>query len=496
MKGFLILGNQLFPLTYLKKFTGIPIFMAEDMGLCTHFRYHRQKITLFLSAMRSYRDDLIQKGFQVDYHPLFQGPDSKVDFLDKLGVWITKRAIRELIAFEIEDKFFEKRIVDFAKARGLLLNVLPSPMFMTSRQQFVDYLRGVKKPFMKTFYESQRKRTGILMERNGEPAGGKWSFDNENRKKLPKTFRVPEISLEQPTQHTLELAPLVDRTFNDHPGSASQSWLPTTRKRATKWMEAFFKERFVYFGEYEDALSNSTPFLFHSVLTPILNLGLVTPKEVLDAALDAAQEHAVPINSLEGFVRQILGWREFIRGIYQNFSEKQEVTNHFKHSAKLNRHWYTGTTGLPPLDDAINKATRWGYNHHIERLMVISNLMLLCGVHPHEAHRWFMEMYVDSSDWVMGPNVYGMGQMSDGGIFATKPYISGSNYILKMSDYTKGSWCDGWDGLYWQFIERSYDEFIKNPRMATMARSVQRLDPERKSRIFRAADKLRNHVLA
>jgi deoxyribodipyrimidine photolyase-related protein len=216
-------------------------------------------------------------------------------------------------------------------------------------------------------------------------------------------------------------------------------------------------------------------------------LGLLTPQEIIDAVMTRADE--VPIQSLEGFVRQVIGWREFIRGVYQRYSEEQDATNFWCHERELPASWYDGTTGIPPLDDTIQTALRLGWTHHIPRLMVLGNLMTLCEIRPASAHRWFMEMFVDSSEWVMGPNVYGMGLFSDGGIFATKPYICGSNYLLKMSDYQKGPWCDIVDGLYWRFIDKHREFFQGNPRLALMPRALDRLDETRRSRIFQEAER-------
>jgi deoxyribodipyrimidine photolyase-related protein len=182
-----------------------------------------------------------------------------------------------------------------------------------------------------------------------------------------------------------------------------------------------------------------------------------------------------------------MGWREFVRGIYQNFSEEQDKRNFFNHQRKLTHHWYDGTTGLPPVDDAIKKAQKYGYCHHIERLMILSNVMLLSELHPHEVHKWFMEMFIDSADWVMGPNVYGMGQFSDGGIFATKPYISGSNYILKMSDYKKGEWSEVWDGLFWRFIGKNKVFLSKNPRLNMMVKTLEKMEANKKKRLLSLA---------
>jgi len=224
------------------------------------------------------------------------------------------------------------------------------------------------------------------------------------------------------------------------------------------------------------------------MLSPIINLGLITPATLIRETLDFAKTNKIPLNSLEGYVRQIIGWREFMRGIYQNYEERLLNTNFFNHQRKLSKSWYDGTTGIVPLDHAIKNCLQFGYTHHIERLMVVCNLMNLSGVHPVQVYKWFMEMYVDSSDWVMAPNVMGMGLFSDGGIFATKPYICGSSYILKMSDYPKGEWCEVMDGLYWKFIEDHKDFFLKNYRLAMMAKLLEKMDSVRKKRIFSKAN--------
>jgi deoxyribodipyrimidine photolyase-related protein len=221
----------------------------------------------------------------------------------------------------------------------------------------------------------------------------------------------------------------------------------------------------------------------------MMNIGLLVPSEVLDRVVGVAQTRDIPLQSLEGFVRQVMGWREFIRGIYQNYSAVQARTNYWSHTRQLTEHWYVGGTGIVPLDETIETTQRMGWCHHIPRLMVVANLMTLCEIEPKAAHRWFMEMYVDSASWVMGPNVYGMGIFSDGGIFATKPYICGSNYLLKMSNYSKGPWCDVVDGLYWRFIEKNRAFFAQNPRLALMPRALDRLSDARRDIIFPAAEK-------
>lgn len=485
-----ILGNQLFPPACLDGVEGIDgarIFMAEDVGLCTYVRHHQQKITMFLSAMRSHADALRDRDLDVTYVRLDdEGGDD--DYESKLDRMIEVERPSRLVTFEIEDRFFAERIADWAEGHDLEHEVLRSPMFLVSREDFGTYLESVKSPFMATFYQRQRKATGLLLTKSGEPRGGKWSFDGENRKKLPKSVEVPDPPEPARNEHDEAVIALVQERFADHPGDADGLWLPTTRRSALAWLRRFLEDRFHRFGDYEDAITTRSDVVFHSVLSPLLNLGLVTPEEVVDRAVAHAEEHDVPLNCLEGFVRQMIGWREFIRGIYHHHDEEMQSSNFWGHERRMKGCWWDGTTGLPPLDHAIRTALRLGWTHHIDRLMVLGNLMNLCEIEPTEAHRWFMEMYVDSSDWVMGPNVYGMGLFSDGGIFSTKPYLCGSNYVLKMSDHAKGDWCDVMDGLYWRFIDKHLAFFESNARLSVMPRALKNLKPERKQRIFALAE--------
>ena len=479
-----ILGNQLFPTDCLPPADSTPVFMAEDMGLCTYVRHHQQKIVLFLAAMRAYADELKEAGYQVSYSRLDDGADGSYE--DKLQAALEEQGAKHLQHFEIEDKPMESRIVRFAEDRGLEREELPSPMFTCSRDGFASFAENKSRLLMGDFYKQQRRRLDVLLDSDEKPVGGQWSFDADNRKKLPRSVQPPEIEWADRNEHVEDVIKLVQRHFADHPGDAEAFCWPTTRAEARSWLDDFVAKRLEQFGPYEDAISSRSDTVFHSVLSPCLNLGLLTPNEVIDKALCRADD--VPLSSLEGFVRQIIGWREFVRGIYQEFSERQESANFWSHEREMTDSWHEGTTGIPPLDDTIRTALRLGWTHHIPRLMVLGNLMTLCEIRPSSAHRWFMEMYVDSSEWVMGPNVYGMGLFSDGGVFATKPYICGSNYLLKMSDYKKGPWCDVVDGLYWRFIDKHRDFFSGNPRLALMPRALDRLDDERRERIFSAAE--------
>jgi deoxyribodipyrimidine photolyase-related protein len=254
-----------------------------------------------------------------------------------------------------------------------------------------------------------------------------------------------------------------------------------TFKDADNWLNEFLQNRFEKFGIYEDAIVAKETVLYHSVLSPMLNIGLLTPKQIIDKALAIGEEKNIPLNSLEGFIRQIIGWREFIRIVYEREGSKQRNTNYWKFTKKIPSSFWTGTTGIPPIDQTIQKILETGYCHHIERLMVLGNFMLLCEFDPDEVYKWFMEMFIDAYDWVMVPNVYGMTQFADGGLMTTKPYISGSNYLMKMSDYEKGDWQAIWDGLFWRFMHEHRDFFLKNPRLGMLVGTFDKMSEEKKN---------------
>ncbi len=487
-----ILGNQLFALEHLPAATEVSVFMVEDIGLCTYVRHHQQKIVLFLAAMRSYADELTAAGYDVHYHTL--DTKSVQSYEAQLGTMLNNLNATELRHFEIEDKPMEKRLVSFAESRDLRRTELRSPMFLCTRDEFAAFAKDKTRLKMSEFYKQQRQRLGILVDDAGQPLGERWSFDADNRRKLPKNVTPPAIDWASPPKHATDVIELVAREFSDHPGTADEFCWPTTREQARRSLDDFVERRLEQFGPYEDAITTRSPTVFHSALSPCMNLGLLTPAEIIASVMNRADK--IPLQSLEGFVRQVIGWREFVRGIYRTFGNEQDSRNFWSHERELTGAWYEGTTGIPPLDDSIQTAQRLGWTHHIPRLMVLGNLMTLCEIRPSTAHRWFMEMYVDSSEWVMGPNVYGMGLFSDGGIFATKPYICGSNYLLKMSDYKKGPWCDVVDGLYWRFIEKQRDFFSVNPRLALMPRALDRLDGRRRLRIFEAAEEFLQHFTA
>ena len=484
----LILGNQLFPLEYIEKTKVNKIFMAEDLGLTTNHKHHKLKILMFLWSMRQYKDNLIKNGYTVFYHSIDEESFNE-KYEDKLLKVIKDHDIEKLKYFEIEDSDFEDKIVKFINQRHIDHEIFQSPMFLTSRNDFFEFAKEQKKLIrMASFYQKIRTKMNILIDENNKPIGGKWSYDEDNRKKIPKNTLLPETPDIKLNNDINNLKSIINLKFKDHPGVADNLWMPTNREEALNWLDKFFEEKFFDFGNYEDAIISENNFLFHSAISPILNMGLLTPDEVIKKAIYIANLNSIPINSLEGFVRQIIGWREFIRGIYHYKGKEEKSSNFWKHNRKLTEDWYKGTTGITPLDDAIKDCLKYGYTHHIPRLMIICNIMNLSKIDPNEIYKWFMEMFVDSSDWVMIPNVYGMGTFADGGIFATKPYSCGSNYILKMSNYKKDEWCDIVDGLYWMFMSNNISFFKSNQRLAILVKSLERMNENRKKMIFEKAN--------
>lgn len=320
------------------------------------------------------------------------------------------------------------------------------------------------------------------------PLHGKWSFDADNRKRYPKGQQPPEIMFPAADDYSREAFDYVQNGFGNNPGELTKEPMyPVSHESAGDWLEQFLTERFALFGPYEDAMVKDEVFLHHSVLSPLLNSGLLTPTQVLDKTLTFAINNQVPFNSLEGFVRQLIGWREFIAGMYRFKGREQRTKNFWGFTRKIPPSFYDATTGIGPVDIVIKKVLTTGYCHHIERLMVLGNFMLLCEFDPDEVYRWFMEMFIDAYDWVMVPNVYGMSQFADGGLMATKPYISGSNYLMKMSDFPKGDWQQIWNALFWRFMHVHRGFFTQNPRLGMLVRSFDKMPAEKRASLLKTA---------
>lgn len=478
----LIFPHQLFaehPSLQLER----PVYLVEDplfYGTDTHQplpRLHFFKPILHRAALLAYQDQLTAQGYAVT---LLSLPDEEATTETQLTKLPLDR-ITQIHLSEVSDYLIERRLRRFAADHGIELIFSPSPNFLSPSDFLEQQFPEGKKPFMARFYKNQRARMNILME-EGEPIGGQFSFDEDNRKKLPKGHPVPDEPSVESNQFVKEATQWAETRFGKPEPTLSPFPYPTTHQEAEGWLTEFLEKRFHEFGPYEDALSSQHRVMFHSVLTPMLNLGLLSPQTIVTRAIEFGTEHDIPLNSLEGFIRQVIGWREFMKAMYDRHGVTMRKQNFWGFTRKMPAAFYEGTTGIPPVDDAIRRARETGYCHHIERLMVLGNFMLLCRIDPDEVYRWFMELFIDAYDWVMVPNVYGMSQFADGGLFTTKPYLSGSNYVCKMSDYPKSKdWAPIWDGLYWTFIDDHLEVFSKNHRLSMMARTCERMADEKKA---------------
>jgi len=461
-----------------------PLFFGNDPRWPAAM--HRQKLMLHRASMQAYHEEI--RGLGHDTHYIDVPAGSSVDSAALLETELPGNVSTIHLADPADDVLL-KRIRRFARKRGIEAVIHPSPNFLSPPDFLTARLAGDKKPFMATFYEAQRKRMGILLDKDGGPEGGRWSYDTENRSKMPKNHVPPVEPMIRPNSYAEEAIGYIDRKFPGNPGSLKYFRWPVTREDAEGWLGRFLDERFADFGRYEDAISTRYATLYHSAITPALNIGLLDPAEVVERALKEAAASGIPLNSVEGFIRQIIGWREFMHGIYQHHGTEIRNGNFWGFDRPMPKSFYDGTTGIPPVDRVIRQLSSDGWCHHIERLMILGNFMLLCRIKPDDVYRWFMEMFVDSYDWVMVPNVYGMSQFSDGGTFTTKPYISGSNYVLKMSDEKKGPWCEVWDGLFWTFIADYLPFFEENHRLSMMARTWAKLSTDKQSSHRAAAEK-------
>jgi deoxyribodipyrimidine photolyase-related protein len=529
MIAALIYPHQLFP-RHPALAGADMVVMVEEPLFFSQYRFHAQKLILHRASMKYYARELQKQGMQVKYIDarelassghvaalLKQWNVAHIQFVDPIDDWLEQRLIKALnktrLPFTIlEDPHFltPLDVIElFAESREIAASGdvhLTRPGSVNARtnradsgkpQRAVSNLKWIghqssglpeslksaaaeeqkknSKPlwFFTDFYIAQRKRMKILLDEKNKPVGGKWSFDSENRKKMPPGLGVPDLFRLQTNDLVTEATEYVVRHFPQAPGSAGSFRYPIDRQSALKWLDDFIEQRLILFGDYEDAIVVDDSFLFHSVLTPVLNIGLLSPQEVVDAALQ--QLERVPMNSLEGFVRQVIGWREFIRAVYLKLGRRQRIRNYWQHHRPMPTSFYEGTTGIDPFDTVIRRLLKHAYAHHIERLMVLGNLMLLCEIDPEAIYQWFMELFIDAYDWVMVPNVYGMSQYADGGLITTKPYISGSAYILRMSNFKKGDWCPIWDALYWNFIDKHREFFSSNPRMSVMVAQCERM---------------------
>ena len=477
----IIFPNQLFKNSELLS-NSKKIILVEEFLFFKHYKFHKQKILFHRMSMKSYKLFLEDKGYDVSY---IESTESNSDIREL----IETLDINKIKIYNPVDNWLSKRISQSCSKKNIQIETYENPLFINNNDDLNTFFRTDKKKFFQTaFYKQQRIKMDIMMI-SDKPEGGKWTYDDQNREKYPKDKTPPKIDFPEKNQLYFESIDYVNKNFGDNFGLINDEILyPYDFNTANNWLDNFLKTRFYEFGPYEDAVLKEKSILNHSVLSPLINVGLINPRDLIKKILSFYYENNIPINSTEGFIRQIIGWREFIRGVYISKGTEERNKNFWNFKRKIPKSFYDGTTGIEPVDDTIKKINESGYANHIERLMIIGNFMLLCEFDPDEVYKWFMELFIDSYDWVMVPNVYGMSQFADGGLMSTKPYISGSSYVLKMSNYKKGDWCPIWDSLFWNFIDKKRDFFTTNPRMRMLVSSFDRMNIQKKELLIKTAN--------
>ncbi len=487
-KASIIFPNQLFkisPLTKLQQNT----YLVEEELFFKQYKFHQQKILFHRASMKCYENYLSNCKIPVTYIDAV----NPLSNISALIAHLHQINVSEITFIDVIDNWLHKKITTACKKYRINYVAHLSPGFISTIEEANIYFEKRTTYFQTGFYIYQRKKRNILVDAKNNPDGGSWTYDVENRLRFPAKEKAPVIKFASENIYISDAKKYVIANFHKNYGSIEKIIYPVDFSGAEKWLDEFLKERFQHFGIYEDAMVTKENFLHHSVISPLLNVGLLQPQQIINKAVDVAAKYNVPLNSLEGFVRQILGWREFIRIVYEREGTMQRNKNYWRFYRKIPNSFWTGNTGILPVDNVIKKVLQTGYCHHIERLMVLGNFMLLCEFDPNEVYRWFMEMFVDAYDWVMVPNVYGMSQFADGGLMASKPYISSSNYLLKMSDYEKGTWMQIWDGLFWRFMHTHRSFFLKNPRLGMLVKNFDKMPAEKKqSHINNAEDFLNN----
>ncbi len=481
----LIYPHQLFENSPILK-KDLTVFLIEDPLFFTQYKFHKQKLILHRASMKAYEAVLLNLDFKVIYM------DSKdLEKTSDIIFSLKKNNISKVRLYDPVDQWLEERLTRALEKANIKYEIIDTPLFLTKKEFLFDYFsnqNGKRTYLMKNFYEWQRKRLNILIEKDGKPTGGKWSFDTENRKKLPKDLELPEMPLPSKNEYVLEAKKYIEKYFKENYGSDNYFFYPVTTADSKIWLKKFLKEKLELFGPYEDAITTENNLLFHSVLSPILNIGLLTPKYIVEKTLEYVKENPhTSLASVEGFIRQIIGWREYMRAIYVLDGTNIRNKNYFNANRIIPEIFWTGETKIEPIDHTVKEVLKSAYSHHIERLMVMGNFMNLCGFKPNQVHRWFMELYIDAYDWVMVPNVYSMALYADGGIVTTKPYISGSNYILKMSNYKKGEWSDIWDALFWNFVGTHYDKLKVEGRLGFIGITYQKMSEDKRKNYAKKA---------
>ncbi|OAN80407.1 deoxyribodipyrimidine photolyase [Sulfitobacter pontiacus] len=470
------------------------VVMAEVADEAAYVRHHPKKIALIFAAMRKFAHALEQDGWTVAYTQL-DDTDNAGSIVGELLRRAAQTGASEVLATEPG----EWRLIDKLKYAPLKVHLLPDDRFLATHAEFEAWAEGRKALRMEYFYREMRRKTGLLME-GDQPAGGKWNFDHDNRKAAPEDVTVDGPLRFDPDATTREVLELVQARFGDNFGALEPFWFATTRAEALQALDHFITNALPRFGDYQDAMLNENEFLYHAILSPYLNIGLLNVTEICEAAANAYASGHAPINAAEGFIRQIIGWREYVRGIY--FLEGPDYTarNILGHDRDLPWFYWGGETRMNCVAKAVGQTRTQAYAHHIQRLMVTGNFALLAGIDPAQVHEWYLAVYADAFEWVEAPNTIGMSQFADGGVIASKPYVSSGAYINRMSDHCKschysvsaktGDTACPFNLLYWHFLDRHRDRFSNNPRMGNMYRTWDRMDADKRKTVLAEGDAL------
>jgi deoxyribodipyrimidine photolyase-related protein len=491
-----VLGDQLTrgisSLNGLNKANDV-ILMVEVAAEATYVRHHQQKIAFLFSAMRHFADELIQEGVAVDYVRL-DDPANTHSFTGELARAAARHGASEVFVTEPGEWRVWEMLLDWRETLGIPVHIRGDDRFVCSRDEFAQWAEGRKQYRMEFFYREMRRKTGLLMEGDA-PEGGQWNFDHDNRKALPARTQLPVRRRFAPDAMTRDVISLVASRFGNHFGDLEPFGWAVTRAGALQALEDFIAHGLGGFGDYQDAMRTGEDFLYHSLISPYLNCGLLTAREVCDAAESAYRRGTAPLNAVEGFIRQIIGWREFVRGIYWTRMPDYAHTNHLQATRALPSLFWTGETELNCLKECIRTTRQHAYAHHIQRLMVTGNFALLAGIAPAAVEEWYLVVYADAYEWVELPNVHGMVLHADGGLLGSKPYAASGAYINRMSDYCTGCRYDpdvksGPDAcpfnyLYWHFLIENQGKLAGNPRMAMPYRTLQKMTDARKAEITR-----------
>lgn len=502
----LILGDQLSAsISSLQKLSKTRdwIVMAEVGVEARYVAHHKQKIALIFSAMRHFAQQLQADGWQVHYH-YYDRDKPEIGLNDVLMEFLAQNPVDQIYVTECGEYRLHQQMLDtWPQQLGVPVTLVEDTRFICSKAEFVQWAQGRKQLRMEYFYREMRRKTGLLME-GDQPIGGQWNFDSDNREPYRGDPAIPSRPAFVYDDIDTTVFELVDKEFASHPGTLTHFNWPTNREQALQALAGFIDTRLRWFGDYQDAMQQSQHFMFHSLISTSLNCGLLTALEVCQAAERAWRDKLAPLNAVEGFIRQVIGWREYVRGIYWMNMPAYAEQNSLNNTRNLPEYYWTGETRMACMKACFKNTFDHAYAHHIQRLMVTGNFALLAGVIPTQICDWYLAVYADAYDWVELPNTLGMVMHADGGLLASKPYAASGSYIHKMSDYcrhceyqvktsTEHNSCP-FNSLYWHFVSRHADQFARNPRMSMIYRSYERMSDDKKQALHLRSSYLLEHI--